>query len=338
MLGVLTLSLHSEKMLLSTSALQLAINKYSAAVDAAQGETEPTVAALNNRAAAHLRLGNYGHALTDAKRAGELDPCNVKAHFRYVRSFQRIPFYFISTLHQFTDFFKYRAAVAATNTERITVAQSEIEAGLKACKEGYGKNEDVASLKRQQELLHDVVRRIEVRDKKQKERKSRVTEVKDMLAMRGIRMGNAEYAQQHEYKVTTPQFIDEEWCWPVLLVYATQNFGEQSDYLECVGESVTMRELIETVFGDGTETPWWDVDRIYRSQYSMKIRFRRRKALVDTSRNCETEEDYKWHGVEEDTEWGDIDMNDSIANLLTRKDYVLPLYPVIHITGYDDKA
>lgn len=172
--------------------------------------------------------------------------------------------------------------------------------------------------------------RVENRKINQDERKSRLDEAKEMMKTRGIRVGHAEYAQQHEYKITTPQLIDGEWCWPVLLVYSTQSFGEQSDYLECVGETVTMKELLQTVLGDGTETPWWDVDRIYHSHSSMKIRFRRGEAYVDG----DVDEGYR---VSE-KEWGDIDMNESIANLLARKDYVLPSYPVIHITGYDSKT
>lgn len=66
------------------SALHLAITKYSEAVSAASGDSVATAAALCNRAAAELKLSNFGRALTDAAKAARLDPTNVKAHFRYV--------------------------------------------------------------------------------------------------------------------------------------------------------------------------------------------------------------------------------------------------------------
>lgn len=51
---------------------------------AVASEPKALSTALNNRAAAHLKLGNYGYALADALKAGQLAPLNVKAHYRYV--------------------------------------------------------------------------------------------------------------------------------------------------------------------------------------------------------------------------------------------------------------
>lgn len=76
-----------------------------------------------------------------------------------------------------------------------------------------------------------------------------------MITSRGLRIGRSEYAQQGEYSKTKSTLIDGQWCWPVLLVYATREHGEQSDYLESVAENVTMDEIIELVFGEGTEPP-----------------------------------------------------------------------------------
>lgn len=55
-------------------------------MDSVADANEPNAlsTALNNRAAAHLKLGNYGYALSDALKAGQLAPLNVKAHYRYV--------------------------------------------------------------------------------------------------------------------------------------------------------------------------------------------------------------------------------------------------------------
>lgn len=76
------------------SATRQAIGKYSDAVETARlvdESKEPLVDALNNRAAAHLRLGNYGRALTDSREAAQLIPTNIKAHYRYVYILQLVP-------------------------------------------------------------------------------------------------------------------------------------------------------------------------------------------------------------------------------------------------------
>lgn len=68
------------------SSTQLAISKYSEAIDIARHDSsvEPLADALNNRAAAHLRLENFGRALADASEVTKLVPTNIKAHYRYV--------------------------------------------------------------------------------------------------------------------------------------------------------------------------------------------------------------------------------------------------------------
>lgn len=85
---VLQRNLHnSHSNLCQFSATRKAIAKYSDAVEAARlivDSRDPLVDALNNRAAAQLRLGNYGRALADSCEATQLVPTNIKAHYRYV--------------------------------------------------------------------------------------------------------------------------------------------------------------------------------------------------------------------------------------------------------------
>lgn len=83
--------------LFQSSATRQAIAKYSEAVESARlinESKEPLVDALNNRAAAHLRLGNYGRALADSSEAAHFNPTNIKAHYRYVN----IPAFVLGTL------------------------------------------------------------------------------------------------------------------------------------------------------------------------------------------------------------------------------------------------
>lgn len=80
--------------LFQSSATRQAIEKYSDAVEIARliaESKEPLADALNNRAAAHLRLGNYGRALADSREAAQLIPTNIKAHYRYVYILQLVP-------------------------------------------------------------------------------------------------------------------------------------------------------------------------------------------------------------------------------------------------------
>lgn len=53
-------------------SIQFVFCKYSSAFDIAERDIEPARAALNNRATAHIRLGNYGHASSDTMRVGEI--------------------------------------------------------------------------------------------------------------------------------------------------------------------------------------------------------------------------------------------------------------------------
>lgn len=64
------------------SGTRVAIQKYTDAIHTAEGNTVATAAALANRSAAELKLGNYGRALADAEASLRMQPRQVKAHYR----------------------------------------------------------------------------------------------------------------------------------------------------------------------------------------------------------------------------------------------------------------
>lgn len=281
-------------------SLKLAIDKYSDAVQAARSDPDSETAALNNRAAAHLKLGNYGHALNDALRATELTPNNVKAHFR--------------------------AAVSATNLEKLNIASRAVQAGLRSCKDGNGTAGDITLLNRQLTLIAETKKRVAEREKLKKERESQVESVNNMLKRRSIRIGRTEYAQQRDYERTRPHLVEDEWCWPVLLVYQSPAHGEQSDFLASVGEGVKMTELVELMFGEEAKTPWWDVDHAYGALKELRILVRKEARQED-----ENDSDGDGWKVENEVEWVELKGTEDIGELVCRKDYVIPLYPVVHI-------
>lgn len=220
--------------------------------------------------------------------------------------------------------------MAATHLERIDVASREVELGLSSCEGGRGTKMDITSLKRQQVLIQQTKKRVTEREKRRIARETKTDYVKDMMKQRGIRIGRAEYAQQNEYPRTKAELIEGEWCWPVLLVYTTNGSGEQSDYLESVNEDVTMRELIELVFGEHADTPLWDVDRAYSDVNLLQVYFKHgSEAKLSGSDSSDSDGD-GWR-VEDKMEWIRVNQNESIGQLLMRKDYIMPMYPVLHI-------
>ncbi len=64
--------------------VKLAIKEYTEAIDANCDIPEVTAAAYSNRAAAHLKLKNYGRCLADCEQCVALQPNNLKARYRYV--------------------------------------------------------------------------------------------------------------------------------------------------------------------------------------------------------------------------------------------------------------
>lgn len=280
--------------------LKTAVEMYTEAVDVAKGDVASETAALNNRAAAHMKLGNYGYALQDSLRAGRLSKNNVKAH--------------------------YRASVSATKLEKLDVALLSTESGMKACKSGHGTSADAKLLKQQKQLIAETRKKIEERERRQREQRSKLEDVSSMFARRNIQVRRVEYAQQAEYERTKPHLVDDEWCWPVLLVYQSQNHGEQSDYLASVNENVTLSEIIDLVFGQDTQPPWWDVDNAYEDTSNLRVLVRTNEDYDDDN----SDSDDGWT-VNEHVKWMPLGNEETIGEVVCRKHYKVPLYPVLHI-------
>lgn len=236
--------------------------------------------------------------------------------------------------------------MSATQLERLKEATEAVEEGLKACANGGGNNNDKVLLKRQLMLVDKKRKAVEQREARKQKREHRTHSVKDMLRQRGIQVSRrACYAQQREYGRTTPRWDEESgsWCWPLLLVYPTQAHGDQSDYVESVSEDATLRQVMELVFGNGEQQqmrPWWDVDNAYGNVNDLQVMLRQKRVegemdniadAGDSDSDDEDEDEENGWQMEDKVQWTILDEQQRIGQVVTRRSYVVPLYPVLHI-------
>lgn len=218
-----------------------------------------------------------------------------------------------------------RAAVAATQLEQFDTALRHTTLAITLCKKQPA-SADLAALQRQRSVIDRAKSASESRAKHQTELAERTGNADAMIVDRGLRIGRALYAQQHEYRHTRVRRVDGKWSWPILLVYPTTDYGEQSDYIECVAEDASVADLMGLVFGQG-DPPWWDVRRLYRHVDLLHARVR-----VDTRDDGNDRDDGSegWR-LDDGGKWLVLASDVSIAQLVARDDYVVPLYPVLQI-------
>lgn len=221
-----------------------------------------------------------------------------------------------------------RAAVAATKTEKLDIASDHIKQCLALCKkQGEAAAKDAAACHQQARVIEGARKRLEGREARHREREAIQDHVKAMSKSRGLKIGPAEYARQHEYPHTKPSHVDGEWCWPILIVYVTRDdLASQSDYLQSVAESVSLSEIVSTVL-DPEHPPPWDVDRLYTQVPALEVKVRKQ---ARSEVEYENDADDGWR-VREDEEWITLPLDLTIRQLVERDDYVIPSFPVLHI-------
>jgi Cns1/TTC4 Wheel domain len=299
--------------------LKLAIAKYSEAIAINCTVPETNAAAYSNRAAAQLKLKNFGKALEDAEGALGFQSNNVKA--------------------------RYRAAVSANALGKYDKAVAHCNAGLQALKTGNHQQVGDAALlrsekrKAERELEREVsaARR---RGANEESAASARRRLELALSKRNIKMGLPFYSLQRKYRVTAPGFQDansDVLIWPVLIIYPdAQHHGsyEQSDYLEQVCEDATMDDIIATVLPPGAPPAPWDDSGMYcHLADSLEVRYRTAwtKTLDEADSDDEREFVGSSLGEMDMGEWRTISRSATLAQLLGRKDYVVPLFPVIYL-------
>lgn len=218
--------------------------------------------------------------------------------------------------------------MAATKVEKLDIASEHINQSLALCKkQGKAAAKDAAACRQQAGVIENVRKRLEGREARHRKRDATHNQVKAMSESRGLKLGCAEYARQLEYPHTKPSLVEDEWCWPVLVVYVTRDdLASQSDYLQSVAESVSLTEIVNTVL-DPEQPPPWDTDRLYEQVPALQVKVRK-QAWNKTE--DENNVDDGWR-MREDEEWITLPLDLTIGQLVERDDYVVPMFPVLHI-------
>ncbi|CDF33459.1 unnamed protein product [Chondrus crispus] len=294
-----------------------AISTYNKAVAAAEDVPEALAPVLLNRAMAEFKLGNFGRALGDLEKSLSLMPGNAKAH--------------------------YRAVLCAVALEKFDVALRHCDEGenvVTANNSAQGRR-DVALFKQQRWVMMKAMEKSNSYQS-EKERtlqveRARKEKIALMVDERGITMGLPLFSQQRRYSCTEPRERDGVWHWPVLLVYpeeiARPGGGDQSDFLEDVAETTKIEEILEWIFGEEVEAPSWDVNRVYRSTNSLQMRYRTEWTLKIEDADSDEEESFCGSTLPEDEigHWMDVSSSSSLKDVLRKRNYIVPLFPVFYV-------
>lgn len=237
----------------------------------------------------------------------------------------------------------YRALLCALRLENFDAALRHYQTGLQLCgtQDTAQARGDYALFKSQKREIDEAMAKSH-KYESEREKRARVEQEQKrlkgaMLQSRGITMGLPLFSQQRRYNQTEPVERNGEWHWPMLLVYpeevAGAGEGDQSDFLEDVVESTTMGEIVEWVFGEGTCAPEWDVQRLYRSTKGLEVRYRTKWTMKVTDADSEDEE-YSCGStlpVDEMGDWIPVAHNVRLFELMSRRNYITPLFPVLYV-------
>lgn len=302
-----------------------AVTKYSEALNVHCDNAEVKSAAYANRAAAHLKLKNYGKALADAEEALKLNGDHVKS--------------------------RYRAAVCCVQLRNFKLALKHCDEGLSSLQRvGMGKSADLALFSRLQKAArfeHDNAVAEETARRKRMERaESKTNAISQSLAKRGVTMGLPIFAQQRGYSQISAVLEESadgdarkepSVAWPLLVVYPDvvgTGVGDQSDYMERVSEDATIDDVIVSLFPNGAPPPPWDVSGAYsRRADKLVAQYRTDWTMRKDDADSDDERDFVGSnlGPNDVGPWKSIPRSTSIAKLVRRPDYIVPLFPVFYV-------
>lgn len=293
-----------------------AVAKYSEALKACDA-ADIRASALANRAAAHLKLQNHGKALADAEEALKLNGDHVKS--------------------------RYRAASCCVGLRKFDKALVHCDGGLASLKRnGMEKSSDASLFLRLRDTAMLERSKLNAHESAMQERMQRVERKRSALAQslaeRSVTMGLPLYAQQRTYSRTSAELDGNgEISWPVLVVYPDfggTGLGDQSDYLESVNENASIGDVIASLFPEGAPPPPWDVSGAYSRRVDHLVaQYRSDWTILQEDADSEDERDFVGSslGANDVGPWKRIARSTSIADLVRRPDYVVPLFPVVYI-------
>lgn len=292
-----------------------AVAKYSEALKACDN-ADIKAAAFANRAAAQLKLQNHGKALADAEDALRLNGDHIKS--------------------------RYRAASCCVHLRKFDKAVSHCQSGLASLKRaGMEKSADAGlfvMLRDSAKLEYDKMSLLENAKQKRLQRvELKKSALSRSLAERGVIMGLPIFSQQRTYSRMSAALEDGEVSWPLLVVYPDligTGVGDQSDYLENVSENATVDDVVASLFPEGAPPPPWDISGAYsRRADHLVAQYRSDWTMLLEDADSDDERDFVGSnlGPNDVGPWKRIPRTTSIANLVRRRDYIVPLFPVIYL-------
>lgn len=300
-----------------------AIEQYTRSIEVDCDDADVMAAAYANRAAAHMKLKNYGHALRDAESALEKQPGHLKAC--------------------------YRAAVSARMLGKLSEAIAHCDSGLNALRNaGRGsldKSPDATLLTRERRFAtqarEKAIKEQAEREKRYRQQSSASQLLEAALKRRGATVGLPLFAQQRKAsnRVPTlePSAEGDEMFWPVLLVYPdapTDGAIQQTDFLESVSEMATIDDVVGAVFPDGAPPPPWDVNAAHASQAdSLVVHYKTEWTRTVDQVGEEEAEEFVGSTLPDDRtgRWKSVSRGTTLADLVARPDYVVPMFPVLFV-------
>lgn len=175
-----------------------------------------------NRAAAEIKLGNYGRALNDSKSTVKLDPTNGKAYWRGSYAANRV-----GRWDEALDLGMTGLQMMAAGS----VSKNLLEREVQKAKEGQQKEREKG----------------ETLERKAQAQTAQQEALTNALASRNIQVGPPLFAQQRKYAHNEPQLAEDgSIFFPVLFVYPqlSDDFPPQSDYIEAVHEDDTISYVL----------------------------------------------------------------------------------------------
>uniref|UniRef100_A0A7S3EE12 Cns1/TTC4 wheel domain-containing protein n=2 Tax=Rhodosorus marinus TaxID=101924 RepID=A0A7S3EE12_9RHOD len=299
-------------------SLKRAVEHYTKALELDDLEPEVKSLAYLNRAAAEMKLENFGKALADAKMAISLDSSNGKAY--------------------------WRAAKAANSVGRWQEARDLASSGIILAREGSA---SIPLLKSEVEVakknLARDLEKVAAVQKKEEEKDNRVKQLSKILVERGLQIGPPLFSQQLKYSTQEPKInSDGSLSYPVLIVYPSYSGGDsdqvvQSDFIEDFHEMQALSDFLQVML-----PPPWDqsgellpgrVDALYREKWTISPREMEERIGLG-----EDLDEYlgSTRGRDELGSWKSVSVDKPLFEILALADYITPKFPVFYIVpkGY----
>jgi tetratricopeptide (TPR) repeat protein len=271
---------------------------------------------LSNRAAVHLELRNYGSCRSDAAKAINFDPTNVKAYYRGAKASRQ--------LRMPADTLRY-------------------------CEEGLKRDPGSKQLLQLQKEGRRLVEELRVeklqRERERMKRRAATDKYRRLCAARGIRVGRAlvddERVRQYEGKADVdPQ--SGSMYWPVLFLYDQHG---TSDFVQFFGEQDSVIEHLANMFPEDGPYADWDTGNEFMASKlvvyaaaDMVLPYSAPKEWhVGLSGEKEEDDDeIKRIRLEEKHEaktqfWIEVSPFCTLQQLLTHDKYVVPGVPVLNV-------